>query len=79
MFVDDVILVFEGETSMQHFEHGESELPHRCRFGLVRTVEEPLRAGELRGTYKHTESQINCEGQTTKTFREMEHKRVSLP
>ena len=51
-FIDvyDVMLVFEGETLMQHCKHGDTELPHRSRFGLVQTLAEPLRAGVATGT-----------------------------
>ena len=66
--MDDVFLVYEGETSMQHFKHCDTELPHRSRFSLVATVLEPLRAGVEMGTYKRTESKINGEGQRRHRF-----------
>ena len=65
---DNLMLILEGETSMQHCKHCDTELPHCSRFGLVQTMVEPLRAGVATSTYKHTESKIN--GETAKTFSE---------
>ena len=66
--MDDLMPVFEWETSMQHCKHRDTELPHRSRFGLIQTMVEPFRAGVATGTYKHTESEINGEGQRRQRF-----------